>query len=160
MVLGQIQEKMFKNKILTTKGEIINYGKINIVAGSAGILLASIGGMMLGLTYNDFFKDGSYMIDLSRALLKAAHTHGQPLAMYNLIFALLINQVVLTDRSRKIASWAAVLSLVMPVGMVLRGLTDGAMTFAPVAMIGVLGFFVSAGFLLAGCTGMNENRKA
>ncbi len=70
----------------------MNYGKINIVAGSVGILLASIGGMMLGLTYNDLFKDGSYMIDLSRAFLKAAHTHGQPLAMYNLIFALLINQ--------------------------------------------------------------------
>lgn len=136
----------------------MNYGKINIVAGSVGILLASIGGMMLGLTYNDLFKDGSYMIDLSRAFLKAAHTHGQPLAMYNLIFALLINQVVLSDRSKKIATYAAALSMVMPVGMMLRGLTGGAWTFSPVAMIGVLGFVVSAGFLLAGGIGLNKNR--
>lgn len=137
----------------------MTYGKINIIAGSAGILLASIGGMMLGLTYNDLFKDGSYMIDLSRAFFKAAHTHGQPLAMYNLIFALLINHVVLSDRSKRIASWAAALSIVMPVGMVFRGLTDGAMTFAPVVMIGVVGFVVSAGFLLVGCSDLNENKN-
>ena len=45
--------------------------------------------------------------------------------MYNLIFALLINKVVLSDRSRKIASWAAALSMVKPICIMLSGLTGG-----------------------------------
>ncbi len=99
------------------------------------------------------------MIDLSRAFLKAGHTHGQPIAMYNLIFALLIGKVALSDRSRKIASWLAALSMIFPIGMLLRGLTGGAMTFAPVAMFGVICFVASAGFLLAGSRGWSEESK-
>ncbi len=125
-------------------------GRINLIVGAVGIILASVGGAVLGATYNDLYKEGYYMIDLTRALLKAGHSHGQPLAMYNLIFALLIGKVMLSDRSRKVASWAAALSMIMPIGLVLRGLTGGAMTFAPVALFGALCFIVSAIFLVAG----------
>ncbi len=79
--------------------------------------------------------------------------------MYNLIFALLIGKVALSDRSRKIASWTAALSMLFPVGMLFRGLTDGAMTFSPVAMFGGLCLIVSAGFLLAGSRGWGEESK-
>jgi len=137
----------------------MKYGKINFVVGALGILLASLGGMMLGATYNDLFKEGYYMIDLSRALFKAAHTHGQPFAMYNLIFALLIGKVSLSTRSRKFASWSAALSMLLPIGMVLRGLTGGAMTFAPIAILGGFSLIVSAGFLLAGSRGWSEESE-
>ena len=125
-------------------------GRINLIVGAVGIVLASVGGLALGATYNALYEEGFYMIDLTRSLLKAGHTHGQPLAMYNLIFALLIGRVALSERSRKIASWLAAMSMIMPIGLLLRGLTDGAMTFAPVALLGGLCFAVSAGFLLAG----------
>ncbi len=128
----------------------MKFGRINLIVGAVGIILASAGGAVLGATYNDLYKEGYYMIDLTRALLKAGHSHGQPLAMYNLIFALLIGKVMLSDRSRKVASWAAALSMIMPIGLVLRGLTGGAMTFAPVALFGALCFIVSAIFLVAG----------
>ncbi len=36
----------------------MKFGKINLVVGAMGILLASIGGMVLGATYSGFFKEG------------------------------------------------------------------------------------------------------
>ncbi len=128
-------------------------GRINLIVGALGILLASIGGFLLGATYNDLFKEGFYAIDMVRALLKAGHTHGQPLAMYNLIFAILIGRIALSERSRKIASWSAALSMLLPIGLVLRGLTGGALYFAPIVIFGGLCLMVSAGFLLAGSRG-------
>ena len=114
---------------------------------------------MLGTTFNDLYKEGFYQIELARSFLKAGHTHGQPFAMYNLIFALLIGKVMLSDRSRKIASWSPALSMLIPVGMLLRGLTGGAMTFSPVAMLGGICLRVSAGFLVAGSRGLGEKSK-
>ncbi len=137
----------------------MKFGKLNLIVGAVGIVLASIGGIALGMTYNDLYKEGYYMIELSRSLLKAGHTHGQPLAFYNLIFALLIGKVSLSDRSRKIASWSAALAMIMPIGLILRGLTGGAMTFAPVAIFGGLSFVLSAGFLLAGSRRWGEESK-
>ena len=137
----------------------MTFGRLNLVVGAIGILLASLGGIMLGATYDSLFKDGHYAIDISRAYLKAGHTHGQPFAMYNLIFATLIGKVSLSDRSRKVASWSAALSMLLPIGMVLRGLTGGSMAFSPVAMIGGVGLVVSTGFLLAGSRGWDSEAK-
>ncbi len=73
--------------------------------------------------------------------------------MYNLIFALLIGRTALSEGKRKLASWAAAASMIMPIGLVLRGLDGGALTFAPVVMVGAFGFIVSAGMLIAGSKG-------
>jgi hypothetical protein len=139
----------------------MKYGKLNLAIGSIGIIMASLGGIVLGLTYNHLFDSGSYAIDLTRALLKAAHTHGQPIAMYNLIFAMLIDRVALANISKRRASLAAAISMLLPVGMVLRGLTHGSMLFSPVAMVGVFALIISAGYLLSGCRELtleNEGR--
>ncbi len=134
-------------------------GKLNLIVGAVGLLVASLGGMALGMTFNDLFKEGHYQIELVRSFLKAGHTHGQPFAMYNLIFAILIGKVALSDRSKKIASWAAALAMLFPVGMVLRGVTDGAFTFSPVAMFGGVCLMVSAGFLVAGSRGWGDSSE-
>jgi hypothetical protein len=44
----------------------------------------------------------------------------------------------------------------MPAGLVLRGVTNGAMTFAPVAMIGALFFLSSAAVLIKGAFNMKK----
>lgn len=138
----------------------MEHGKLNLVVGALGILLASVGGMVLGMFYPDRFADGSYAIDHAAALIRGGHTHGQPLAMYNLIFAALIGRVALTDKSRRIASRAAALGMFMPVGLMLRGLADASMMFAPMTMIGVIGFMVSAGYLLAGSRRLKNPRTS
>lgn len=132
----------------------MEHGKLNLVVGAVGILFASLGGMALGMFYPDRFAEGPYAIGHAAALIRGGHTHGQPLAMYNLIFAALIGKVVLPDRSRRIASRAAALGMFMPIGLALRGMADASMIFAPVTMIGAIGFMVSAGFLLAGSRGL------
>lgn len=137
----------------------MKYGKLNVAVGAIGIVVASLGGIVLGMTYNPLFESGSYVIDLTRALFKAAHTHGQPIAMYNLIFAMLIDRVGLSNNSKRRASLAAALSMLLPLGMVLRGLTDGTMLFSPVAMTGVFALMISAGYLIAGSRGLVQENN-
>ena len=148
-------------KQIITKEERNNmkYGKLNVAVGAIGIVVASLGGIVLGMTYNPLFESGSYVIDLTRALFKAAHTHGQPIAMYNLIFAMLIDRVGLSNNSKRRASLAAALSMLLPLGMVLRGLTDGTMLFSPVAMTGVFALMISAGYLIAGSRGLVQENN-
>ncbi len=131
----------------------MQFGRLNLIVGALGLLLASMGGFALGATYGGLYEQGFYAIDLVRSLLKAGHTHGQPLAMYNLIFALLIGRLALSERSRKIASWATALSMLLPIGLILRGLTGGELYFAPIALFGGFCLIVSAGFLLVGSRG-------
>ncbi len=135
------------------------YGRLNLVVGALGLILASLGGMALGATLESLYEQGFYAIDMVRSLLKAGHTHGQPLAMYNLIFALLIGRVALSEKSRKIASWTAALTMLLPIGLVLRGLTGGAYYFAPMAISGGICLMVSAGYLLAGSRGSINERS-
>ncbi|NTW59060.1 MAG: hypothetical protein HGA43_07830 [Nitrospirae bacterium] len=45
----------------------------------------------------------------------------------------------------------------MPAGLVLRGVTDGAMTFTPVVMIGALFFLSSAAVLIKGAVNMKQD---
>ncbi len=134
----------------------MKYGKLNLTVGAIAILVASLGGIVLGMTYNHLFDSGSYSINLTRALFKAAHTHGQPLALYNLIFAVLVDRVALADISKRRASLAATISMLLPIGMVLRGATNGSMLFSPVAMTGVFALMVSAGYLLVGSHGLSQ----
>ena len=47
-------------------------------------------------------------------------------------------------------SWLGIASGLLPVGLILRGLTNGAMTFAPVAMLGGVGLLGAFVLLLFG----------
>jgi hypothetical protein len=49
-----------------------------------------------------------------------------------------------------------VLAFIMPLGLVLRGLDGGAMTFAPVVMAGALCFLASAAVLIKGALANRE----
>ncbi len=134
-------------------------GRINILVGGLGILLAAIGGFFLGFSMDAYFDKGFYAVPLGRYLLKAGHTHGMPVALYNLIIGSLIEKLSLTDKGKKWCSWLAVLAFIMPIGLVLRGLTNGAMTFAPVVLLGSLCFLASAVMVMKGAAANPEQRS-
>jgi len=129
-------------------------GKINIVAGGFALVLASIGGLCLGFSLDPYFEKGFLAVPLARYLLKAGHTHGMPLGLYNLIVGMLIGRLNLGDSGKKWCSHLSIAALIMPIGLILRGATEGAMTFAPVVLFGAVCFFVSVLLLIKG--GLNK----
>lgn len=135
----------------------MSYGRQNIIIGGIVLFIAAFGGMALGFTMDAYFSRGFYAMPLPRVLLKAGHTHGMPFALYNLIYGTLIDRLPLDDIWQQRGSRLAMLAFIMPAGLVLRGVTDGAMTFAPVVMIGALFFLSSAAVLVKGAVNMKKD---
>lgn len=125
-------------------------GRLNIIAGGIVVVLAGLGGFVLGFTMDPYFAKGFYAIPLGRVLLKAGHTHGMPFALYNILIGSLLDRLTLSASWKKRCSIFTILSFIMPIGLLLRGMTDGAMTFAPVVLIGSLCFFISALIVVKG----------
>lgn len=113
--------------------------------------------MALGFTMDAYFSRGVYAMPLPRVLLKAGHTHNMPFALYNLIYGSLIDCLSLNDTWKRRGSRLAMLAFIMPVGLVMRGVTDGAMTFAPVVMIGAVCLLASAAILIKGAVNMKKD---
>ncbi len=128
----------------------MKYGRMNIIAGGVVLFAAAIGGFALGFTMNPYFDKGYYAIPLARLLLKAGHTHGMPFALYNLLIGSLVDRMAIDNRWKKACSVSAVLSLIMPLGLILRGMTNGAMTFTPVVFLGSLFFLASVAIIIKG----------
>ena len=130
----------------------MKFGRLNIIVGAMAVFLSTLGGFVLGFTMDPFFEKGFYAIPMTRVLLKAGHTHSMPFAFYNIIIGSLVDHLPLTDPWKKRCSLFTVLTLIMPVGLILRGMTGGALTFAPVVLIGALFFMGSAAILIKGAT--------
>ncbi|MBI4828671.1 MAG: hypothetical protein HY804_07655 [Nitrospinae bacterium] len=126
------------------------YGKLNLITGGVVIFLAAFGGTALGFTMDAHFTSGYYQLPYARMLMKAAHSHGMPFALFNLIVGVMVDRLALGEGGKKWLSRLAILALLMPVGLLLRGLTGGAMTFAPVVLLGELCFLASAALIIKG----------
>jgi len=137
----------------------MKFGRLNIIVGGVIIFLSTIGGFALGFSMSQYFEKGFYAIPLSRVLLKAGHTHSMPFAFYNIIIGSLVDKLALNDKWKKRCSLFTILSLIMPIGLILRGITDGAMTFAPVVLIGALFFVSSAAIMIKGAMSNNQRNK-
>ena len=62
----------------------MNYGKMNIIAGFMGLLLAGFGGMALGFTFDQFaVQDGNHVLSIVRFYLREGHSHGMPVSFFN-----------------------------------------------------------------------------
>lgn len=128
----------------------MDYGRRNIIAGGIVIFIAAIGGFALGFTLENLFKDGFYALTLPRKLTKSGHTHGMPMAFYNLIIGVMVDRLALTEKGKKYLSTLTLGAFIMPLGLLLRGLTGGSMTFAPVVFIGAICFIASAAVMIKG----------
>ncbi len=134
----------------------MKFGRLNIIVSAIVIFLAAAGGFLLGFSIEDQLEGDVYMMTYARLLLKAGHTHGMPFAMYNMIIGVMVDRLALSDLGKKWLSRLSILSLIMPVGLILRGMTDASMMFAPVVLIGAIFFIASAGVMLKGALGLKE----
>lgn len=134
----------------------MHYGRNNIVVGGIIIFIGAFVGFALGFSIDPYFEKGFYAVPLARFLLKAGHSHGMPFALYNLILGSMIDRLVLSDSLKKWCSTLGILAFIMPVGLILRGMTGGAMTFAPVALLGAIFFLSSAALMIYGA--LNKSR--
>lgn len=146
---------MYKNQS-HSKEKVMKFGRLNIIAGGVAIFIAALGGFALGFSMESHFSQGFYALPYARALLKAGHSHGMPFALYNLVIGVMVDRLALDDKLKKRLSLLTVGALIMPVGLVLRGLTGGAMTFAPVVLVGAVCFLSSAGIMIKGAMAAKE----
>jgi hypothetical protein len=121
-----------------------------VIVGGVAILLGALGGFVLGFSQEPFFEGGFYTMPYGRFFLRGAHTHGMPFALYSLIIGLMLDRLVLTEKWKKYCSLLVVLAFVMPIGLILRGATGGATTFAPVVLLGALCFLASIVIVIKG----------
>jgi hypothetical protein len=127
-----------------------------MIVGGIALILAGLGGFALGFTMDTYFEKGFYALPLGRLLIKAGHTHGMPLSLYNILIGSLVDRLALSAKWKRACSITAVGSLIMPIGLILRGVTDGAMTFAPVVMIGAFCLLISAAIMVKGATALKS----
>ena len=137
----------------------MHHGRLNIIAGGVVIFLAAIGGFALGFTMDPFFDKGFYAVPLTRVLIKAGHTHGMPFALYNIIIGSLVDRLALDDRWKERCSRAAVLAFLMPVGLIARGVDNGAIRFAAIVVIGAVFFLTSACIMIKGAVSNSPSGK-
>ncbi|MBX7152981.1 hypothetical protein K1X84_15240 [bacterium] len=136
----------------------MNYGKLNVVVGFTGLTLAVLGGISLGFTFDQYsVKDGNHVLSLVRFYLREGHSHGMPLSLYNLIIALWVDKLNLSNGLKKTGSILAALALVLPIGLAAKGAAGAASDFPPFGMIGVLGMLGSVVIFLIGAIRTQKN---
>ena len=129
--------------------ERFKFGKLNIYVGLVALLLAGFGGLGLGFTFDQYaVKGGEHVLALSRFYLREGHSHGMPIAIYNLVIGLLVDRWLLLPKACRACSIAAALGIVLPLGLAAKGAAGAPADFPPVGMIGVLGLIVSVVVLL------------
>ena len=121
-------------------------GKMNLYLGVVVMMAAAFGGFVLGKTLDPYFANGYAQIPLWRYLVKAGHTHGMPFGLINIAFGLVIARLACSDRIKTFASALTAVAILLPLGVCLRGLTEGA-KFAEV-LAGLGGFSLVAACLL------------
>jgi Zn-dependent membrane protease YugP len=134
--------------------------RLNLLLGGIGIVVASLGGFALGIGHAFYFAEGYYKIDLVRALLKDAHNHGQPFALFNLVVGILLPHLALGARGKAWLSGLAAASLLLPVGLLARGLAGGSMAFAPITFTGGIAFMAAAALIAVGAFRMGTGPAA
>ena len=120
-------------------------GALNVALGFAGLAVAALGGLALGATFDQYaVRNGDHVLSLTRFFLREGHSHGMPIALYNLVLGLSLAHWIEGAMARKVASLGAALGFLLPIGLVLRVLVGPQL--ALVGMLGALGLTVS--FLL------------
>ncbi|MBM3804816.1 MAG: hypothetical protein FJW26_21210 [Acidimicrobiia bacterium] len=135
----------------------MKYGKLNLIAGAAGILVGGIGGLALGVTFDKYsVKDGHRLLRVVRFYLCEGHSHGMPIALFNFIVGFLIDRLPLSPSWRRVCPVAAVVGLVLPIGLALKGASGAAENFPPVGL-GIAGMRTAAVLLLVGAVGLRTD---
>lgn len=122
-------------------------GKWNVYLGLLVMIAAAFGGFALGSTAEPFFASGHAEIPFWRFLTRAGHTHGMPFGLINVVVGLLITRLGCSQGLKRSLSLVAALSILLPLGVALRGITHGARFAEALAAVG--GFSLVAACLVA-----------
>jgi hypothetical protein len=129
----------------------MRFGRVNVVAGALGLLVGSLGGLVLGATFDQHaVKDGFHLLTLARFYLREGHSHTMPISLLNLIVGMLLDRLALSDRLKRACSWLTVLALVLPLGLAAKGAAGAPASFPPIGIIGALGFVGAVLLLIVG----------
>ena len=129
----------------------MKFGKINIVVGAIGLILAAIGGMALGLTFDkQAIKDGYHSLSTVRFYFRDAHSHGMLLCLYNLFFGLIIDRMSFANKIKKFGSYMAACSLILPISLLAKAFAGAPADFPPFGILGAIAFVVSICIILSG----------
>lgn len=127
-------------------------GRFNIVLGLIALIAATFIGFALGQSLEPYYKAGYGQITFWRYLTKAGHTHGMLFGVINILFGLLIERSGGSDRLKRAASILAALGLLLPLGVSLRGITEGAKFAEAVAMTGAFSFIAACIIMIKAST--------
>jgi hypothetical protein len=128
----------------------MKFYKKNAIAAGLLFLVSAFLGMYFGMNFDLRFPaeyNDQYMISHGDAMMRAAHTHGMPFALYNLLLAFVIPYMGLSDKMKGLMSWSGILMILMPIALFLRGITYPSTTFDSTGFIGAF-FFVLVSVLL------------
>lgn len=124
-------------------------GRFNIVLGLVAMILAGVTGFALGLTLEQYFLNGYAQITFWRQLTKVGHSHGMPFGMINILFGLLIARATCSIHLKRIGAITTAVALCLPVGVSLRGLTEGAVWAYSLAMLGGVSLLAACFVMIA-----------
>jgi len=79
-----------------------------------------------------------------------------PIALFNLVVGSLVDRLELADRSKRLCSITAMVGLVLPFGLALKGASGAPSSFPPIGLIGVFGLLTSVCFLFVGALRMRS----
>jgi hypothetical protein len=131
----------------------MSFYKRNVITAAILFLASAFVGMSIGMNYDLRFPaeyDGYYMIEKGDAMIRAAHTHGMPFALYNLILAFAIPFLGFSEKMKNLTSWSGILMVIMPVALFSRGLIYPATTLDMVGFIGATFFLLTSALLVVG----------
>ena len=112
---------------------------------------ACVGGLALGGTFNEqSIQDGNHLLGLARFYLREGHSHGNFISFFNIFVGLLLNNLTLSEKQKKIASYAAMLAIFLPLGLFIKGLMGASDDAPPIGIIGILGMVVALVILIYG----------
>ncbi|MEQ8323204.1 MAG: hypothetical protein RIC15_08340 [Vicingaceae bacterium] len=130
----------------------MNLRLANIRFGLTTLLItAGIGGMMLGGTFNEFsVQEGNHVLGLARFFLREGHSHGNFMAIFNILVGLLLNNLNLSERMKKICSYSAMASILLPLGLFVKGTMGASDDAPPFGLLGVVGVVLALVILIIG----------
>ena len=114
-------------------------------------ITACIGGLMLGGTFNEYsVKDGNHLLGIGRFYLREGHSHGNFMSFFNLFVGLILNNLKLSEKMKKICSYSAMASILLPLGLFIKGMMGGSEDAPPFGILGVLGIVIALIILIIG----------
>lgn len=115
------------------------------------LITATLGGMALGGTFNDHsVQDGNHLLKLARFYLREGHSHGNFMCFFNLFVGLILNHLTLSERMKKICSYTAMGSIILPIGLAIKGATGASDDVPPIGLIGIICITIALVILIIG----------